>query len=128
MAKPNPENLKYTKEHEWLLVEGDTVTCGITDHAQELLSDIVFVELPETGRMVKPGDPVAVLESVKSVSDVYSPVSGEITEVNEALEESPDLVNKDAFGEGWIVKMKIGDPSQLDGLLGSAEYDAFIAE
>jgi len=128
MAKTNPENLKYTKEHEWLLVEGDTVTCGITDHAQELLSDIVFVELPEVGREVAPGDSVAVLESVKSVSDVYSPLAGEIIEVNEALEESPDLVNKDAFGEGWIVKMKIGDPSQLDALIGSAEYDEFIKE
>jgi len=128
MAKPNPENLKYTKEHEWLLLEGDTVTCGITDHAQALLSDVVFVELPEEGREVDAEEAIAVLESVKSVSDVYSPVAGEVIAVNEALEENPELINKDAFGEGWILKLKISDASQLDELLSSADYDSFIKE
>lgn len=128
MAKANPENLKYTKEHEWLLLEGDTLTLGITDHAQALLSDVVFVELPEVGREVEEGDSVAVLESVKSVSDVISPVAGEVVEVNEELEENPNQVNQDAFGQGWIVKMKLQDVSALDGLMSAADYDAFIEE
>lgn len=128
MAKANPENLKYTKEHEWLLLEGDILTLGITDHAQALLSDVVFVELPEVGREVEEGDSVAVLESVKSVSDVISPVAGEVVEVNEELEENPNQVNQDAFGQGWIVKMKLQDVSALDGLMSAADYDAFIEE
>lgn len=128
MAKSNPENLKYTKEHEWLLIEGDIATCGITDQAQELLSDVVFVELPEIGREVEVEESVAVLESVKSVSDLFAPVNGEISEVNQALEENPGLINKDAFGEGWVIKIKISDSSLLEELMSSDEYNAFLKE
>lgn len=129
MAKPNPTDRKYSTEHEWALDNGDgTATIGITDHAQELLTDIVFVELPPIGKKVKQMQPVAVVESVKSVSDVYSPVSGEVLEINSELESHPELINQDAFGEGWIVKMKMDDPSQLAGLMDAEGYSAFIKE
>jgi len=129
MTKPNPTDRKYSTEHEWALDNGDgTATIGITDHAQELLTDIVFVELPPIGKSVKQMQPVAVVESVKSVSDVYSPVSGEVLEINSELESHPELINQDAFGEGWIVKMKMDDPSQLAGLMDAEGYSAFIKE
>lgn len=129
MAKTNPTDRKYSTEHEWALDNGDeTATIGITDHAQELLTDIVFVELPPIGKKVQQMQPVAVVESVKSVSDVYSPVSGEVLEVNAELESRPELINQDAFGEGWIVKMKMDDPSQLAGLMDADAYGAFIKE
>ncbi|MEN6467125.1 MAG: glycine cleavage system protein GcvH [Syntrophaceae bacterium] len=129
MAKPNPTDRRYSTEHEWALDNSDgTATIGITDHAQELLTDIVFVELPPLGKNVKQMQPVAVVESVKSVSDVYSPVSGEVLEVNAGLESHPELINQDAFGEGWIVKMKMDDPSQLAGLMDAEGYGAFIKE
>jgi len=128
MAKQNPSDRKYSKEHEWAKNTGDaTVTVGITDHAQEMLTDIVFVELPAPGRKVKQNEPMAVVESVKSVSDVYTPVSGEIVEVNRTLEDQPDLINSDAFGEGWIAKIRMDDPSELEILLDAAAYDTFIA-
>ena len=129
MAKPNPDDRRYSKEHEWAKDNGDgTITMGITDHAQELLTDIVFVELPEMGKKVKQLEPVAVVESVKSVSDVYSPVSGEVVEINEILEDQPELINQNAFGEGWIAKIKMDDPAELDNLMNAAAYTALIEE
>ena len=129
MAKPNPDDRRYSEEHEWAQDNGDgTITMGITDHAQELLTDIVFVELPEMGKKVKQLEPVAVVESVKSVSDVYSPVSGEVVEVNEILEDQPELINQDAFGEGWIAKIKMDDPAELDNLMDAVGYTALIEE
>ncbi len=129
MAKPNPDDRRYSKEHEWAKDNGDgTITMGITDHAQELLTDIVFVELPETGKKVEQAEPVAVVESVKSVSDVYSPVSGEVVEVNDALEDQPELINQDAFGKGWIAKIKMDDPSELNNLMDASAYTVLIDE
>lgn len=129
MATSNPDDRLYSEEHEWALDNGDgTITMGITDHAQELLTDIVYVELPEIGKKVRQMEPVAVVESVKSVSDVYSPVSGEVVEVNEALEDQPELINEDAFGDGWIAKIAMDDPSELDGLMEAAAYTALIEE
>ncbi|HEU18378.1 MAG TPA: glycine cleavage system protein GcvH [Deltaproteobacteria bacterium] len=129
MAKSNPDDRLYSEEHEWALDNGDgTITMGITDHAQELLTDIVYVELPEIGKKVRKMEPIAVVESVKSVSDVYSPVSGEVVEVNEDLEDQPELINEDAFGDGWIVKISMDDPSELDDLMEAAAYTALIEE
>lgn len=115
----------YTKEHEWVRVEGDTGTVGITDFAQGQLGDIVFVEVPEAGRQVTQGGDAAVVESVKAASDVYSPVTGEVTEGNAALADTPELVNSDPEGEGWFFKLKLSDPSQLDALMDEAAYKAF---
>lgn len=117
----------YTEDHEWIRVEGETATVGITHYAQEQLGDIVFVELPEPGRSVKQGEEAIVVESVKAASDVYAPVDGEITEANDKLSEEPALVNSAAEGDGWLVKMKLADPSQLDKLMDKAAYDAHIA-
>jgi glycine cleavage system H protein len=129
MAKPNPDDRRYSEEHEWAQDNGDgTITMGVTDHAQELLTDIVYVELPEMGKKVKQQEPVAVVESVKSVSDVYSPVSGEVVKINEILEDQPELINQDAFGEGWIAKIKMDDPAELDNLMDAAGYTALIEE
>jgi len=129
MAKSNPDDRLYSEEHEWALDNGDgTITMGITDHAQELLTDIVYVELPEIGKKVRQMEPIAVVESVKSVSDVYSPVSGEVVEVNEDLEDQPELINEDAFGDGWIAKIAMDDPSELDDLMEAAAYTALIEE
>jgi glycine cleavage system H protein len=129
MSKTNPTDRKYSKEHEWVRDNGDdTVTLGITDYAQEMLTDIVFVELPAIGKKVKQMEPVAVVESVKSVSDVFAPVSGEVIEVNLILENRPELINQDAFGEGWIAKMKMNKPGELKGLMDAAGYEAMIRE
>jgi len=129
MAKTNPTDRKYSTEHEWALDNADgTATIGITDHAQELLTDIVFVELPPIGKIVKQMQPVAVVESVKSVSDVYSPVGGEVLEINSELESRPELINQDAFGEGWMVKIKMDNPSELAGLMDAEGYSFFIKE
>jgi glycine cleavage system H protein len=118
-----PTELKYSKSHEWIRDEGDgTVTVGITEHAQELLGDLVFVELPEVGDELEAGAECAVVESVKAASDVFSPVSGEVTAVNEALADAPETVNEDAFGDGWLLKVRLADPAQLDGLLDAAGY------
>jgi glycine cleavage system H protein len=125
MAKPNPDDRRYTKEHEWALNNGDgTVTMGITDHAQHLLTDIVYVELPDIGKKVKQMDPITVIESVKSVSDIYSPVSGEVVAVNDILQDKPELINEDAFGEGWIVKIAMTDSAELESLMDAVTYTA----
>jgi glycine cleavage system H protein len=124
-----PTDLRYTNSHEWLRDEGDgTVTIGITEHAQELLGDLVFVDLPEVGTALAAGDDCAVVESVKAASDVYSPVSGEVIAVNETLDGAPETINEDAFGDGWIFKLKLDDAAELDGLLDAEAYDALVAE
>lgn len=121
-----PAELKYTKEHEWIRVEGETAYVGITDYAQSQLGDIVFVECDTVGDEIAEGDVFGTIEAVKTVSDLYSPVSGEILEFNEELEDAPELVNKDPYGKGWIIKISISDASELDGLLTAAEYEASI--
>lgn len=124
-----PGNLKYTASHEWVLDNGDgTVTVGITDHAQDQLGDVVFVELPEVGREVEAGEEFSLVESVKAASDIYAPVSGEITEANEELEGAPETINEHAFEDGWIAKIKLSDPAELDGLLDAEGYEARVAE
>jgi glycine cleavage system H protein len=124
-----PAELKYATTHEWVRNEGDgIVTVGITEHAQDLLGDMVFVELPEVGETVDAGDDVAVAESVKAASDIYAPVTGEIVEVNEALEDSPELVNSDPYGDGWMFKVKLSDTSELDALLDAEGYQNVIDE
>ena len=124
-----PTDLRFAKSHEWVRDEGDgTATVGITDHAQELLGDLVFVDPPAVGDTVEPGGDCAVVESVKAASDVYSPVSGEITAINKALQDAPETINEDAFGEGWIFKVKMSDPAELDGLLDAAGYTAMLAQ
>ena len=120
--------LKYTEDHEWISVDGDIATVGITEHAQEQLGDVVFVDLPEVGTSVEKGGDAAVVESVKAASDVYAPIDGEVTEINSGLEEEPALVNSDAQGKGWFMKIKIADASQLDGLMDEEAYKAHIAE
>ncbi len=121
-------DLRYTKEHEWVRVEGDVAVVGISDHAQEQLGDVVYVELPEVGRVVKQFDEAAVVESVKAASEVYAPLSGEVVEVNEALADDPAAVNADPTGAGWFLKLKIGDAGELDGLMDEAAYNAYVAE
>jgi glycine cleavage system H protein len=116
----------YTQDHEWIRVEGDSATVGITDYAQEQLGDLVFVELPEAGRKVRKGDTAVVVESVKAASDVYAPADGEITEANQALSSEPQLVNSSPTGEGWLWKMKLADQTQLSGLLDEAGYKALV--
>ena len=121
-----PDNLRYTSDHEWILLDGDTATIGITDHAQEELTDVVFVELPENGRSCDAGDPVAVVESVKAASDIYVPVAGEITEGNTDLEADPSLVNTDPYGKGWIFKVRLSDPSSVSELMDAEAYRSLI--
>ncbi|MBB4199693.1 glycine cleavage system protein H [Rhodoblastus sphagnicola] len=116
----------FTKDHEYIVVEGDIGAVGITDFAQGQLGDVVFVELPEIGKVTKPGDQAGVVESVKAASDVFAPIAGEVVEVNKALEENPALVNEDAQGAGWFYKVKIGNPAELDALLDEAAYKAHL--
>ncbi|MAC48593.1 glycine cleavage system protein GcvH [Oceanospirillum beijerinckii] len=124
-----PGNLKYAASHEWVLDNGDgTVTVGISDHAQEQLGDVVFVELPEVGREVEAGEEFSLVESVKAASDIYSPVSGEVVEVNEALEDAPETVNEHPFADGWIAKIKLADSAELENLLDAEAYEAKVAE
>ncbi|QCI66625.1 glycine cleavage system protein GcvH [Phreatobacter stygius] len=120
-------NIRYTKDHEYISVEGDTGTIGISDYAQQQLGDVVFVELPELGRKVAKGDGAAVVESVKAASDIYAPVAGEVVAVNGALEAAPGTVNEDPAGKGWFLKLRIADPKQLDDLMDEAAYQAFVA-
>jgi len=121
-----PENLKYTKEHEWVRVEGDMAIVGITDFAQGELGDIVFVEIETVGESLASGETFGTVEAVKTVSDLFMPVSGEVVEFNSALEDSPELINKDAYGDGWMVKVKMEDASQLDALMDAAAYQAML--
>ena len=119
---------KFTKDHEWISLDGDVATVGITNYAQEQLGDVVFVEVPETGQQVAQGDDAAVVESVKAASEVYAPLSGEVVEGNAALEATPELVNKSTDNEGWFFKMKLSDAGELDELMDEAAYDAFVKE
>jgi len=123
-----PDELKYTEEHEWVLIEDETVTVGITDFAQDQLGDIVFVELPETGDQLETGKPLGVVESVKAVSDVYAPLSGEVVEVNNALPDEPEMLNTSPYEDGWMVKIKLADTGELDELMDAAAYQEFIAQ
>ncbi|MES9854586.1 MAG: glycine cleavage system protein GcvH [Candidatus Thiodiazotropha sp. L084R] len=124
-----PTDRRYAKSHEWVKDEGDgSLTVGISDHAQELLGDLVFVDLPEVGQSLEAGNDCAVVESVKAASDVYSPVSGEVIAINEALDGAPETINDDAFGEGWMFKIKPSDTTELANLLDAEGYDALVAE
>ena len=123
-----PNGLYYTKEHEWLKVEGDEVTIGITDHAQNALTDIVYIELPETGMVVGDMGEFAVVESVKSASPIFAPLAGEITAVNEELEDAPELMNTSPYGDGWIIKMRIDNPESVSDLMSPEEYKSEIGE
>ena len=123
-----PTELRYTKDHEWVRVDGDVATVGITEYAAKQLGDIVFVELPDPGRTFEQFATFGVVESVKAVSDLFAPVSGEVTEANSALAGAPELVNSDPFGEGWMIRVRLGGPAEVDDLLDAAAYDALIAE
>lgn len=124
-----PNELKYTKEHEWLREETDGIfTVGITQHAQELLGDMVFIDLPEVGTQVSQGDDCSVAESVKAASDIYAPISGEIVEVNHALEDAPEQVNNAPYGDGWIFKIKASDATELEALLAASAYEALLED
>lgn len=122
-----PTDYRFTEEHEWVHLEGDRAKVGVTEHAQRELGDIVFVELPEVGKKVNKGDNLATVESVKSVSDVYAPVSGEVVEVNKSLESAPETINKDPHGAGWIAVLKVTDPKEVDSLLDVDGYEKLIA-
>jgi glycine cleavage system H protein len=123
-----PKDLKYTREHEWIRVDGDVGTVGITDHAQQALSDVVYVELPEVGKRVAGGDEAAVLESTKAAASIYAPVGGTITAPNNLVAKDPGVVNTDCYGEGWIFKMRIDDPSHLADLMDAEAYERYLAE
>ena len=120
-------SLYFTKEHEWIRVDGDVATVGISNHAQEALGDIVFAEVPESGKSLSKGDDAAVVESVKAASDVYAPVGGEVVEGNAALADDPSLINRDPEGEGWFFKLKLADPEELSGLMDEAAYREWVA-
>ena len=128
MSSQIPADLKYAKSHEWLRLAGDAATVGITDHAQHELTDIVFVELPPVGRKVKAGEACAVVESVKTASDIYSPVSGEIVEVNKSVSDNPALVNSEPFTGGWFFKIKLSAPAEANALLSAADYAKQIGQ
>jgi glycine cleavage system H protein len=121
-----PENYRYTKEHEWVLVEGGTGTVGITDHAQEELGDIVYVDLPKVGTTIEQGKSLGSVESVKAVSDVYCPVSGEVVEINATLSEKPESLNTDPHGAAWLIKLKLSNPTEAQSLMSAADYLAYI--
>jgi len=123
-----PTDLKYTKEHEWVRIDGDTATVGITDHAQDALGDVVYVELPEEGSDVAKGDAFGVVESVKAVSDLYAPVSGNVAEANDAIVDNPEVINDDPYGEGWMIKLDGIAEGDLDDLLDADEYEKFVEE
>lgn len=118
--------MKFTKDHEWVSLDGDVATVGISKHAADALGDVVFVEVPEVGKTVAKGDSFAVVESVKAASDVYAPVSGEVVEANDALSTAPETVNADATGQGWFARIKVSDAGQLDGLMDQAAYDQYL--
>jgi len=121
-----PEDRRYTKEHEWIRLEGDRGTVGITEYAQEQLGDVVFLELPEVGRKIAPGEVFGTVESVKAVSELYSPVAGEVVEVNSALVQKPEVVNSDPHGAAWMMKVKLADPAAIGGLMDARAYQAYV--
>jgi glycine cleavage system H protein len=121
-----PENLKYTEDHEWIKVDGDTAIVGVTEYAQEQLGDVVFVEIETEGENLEKGDTFGTIEAVKTVSDLFMPIAGQVVEVNPKLEETPEIVNQDPYGDGWMVKIKMDDPGQLDGLLSAEAYKETI--
>ncbi len=121
-----PDNCYYTKDHEWITIDGDEATVGITDFAQKQLGDVVYVELPQSGAQLEFHQSIGVIESVKAVSDIYSPISGEVVEVNEKLNDSPELVNDDPHDKGWIIRMKVKDKGELDKLMSASEYEKFL--
>lgn len=121
-----PENLKYSNDHEWIAVDGDIATIGITDYAQGELGDLVFVELPDVGSDAVQGEAFGTVEAVKAVSDLFAPVSGEVTEINEVLADDPEVVNKDPYGDGWMIKVKISDADELDALLDATAYKELV--
>jgi len=121
-----PENLRYTKEHEWAAKEGDIVTIGITDYAQQSLGDVVYVEMPETGAEISSGESFGAVESVKAASDIFSPVSGEVADINRELDEHPEYINQSPYEKGWIVRVKPSDPGELDALMNHESYRAFV--
>ncbi len=123
----SPTDLRYTRDHEWVRVDGDQATIGITEYAADQLGDIVFVELPETGRDLEEAKPFGVVESVKAVSDLFAPLSGTVTSTNDALAATPEQVNNDPYGAGWMIKITVADPSQIDGLLDGEAYDDLVA-
>ena len=124
----SPADLRYTQEHEWVRVENNTATVGVTDYAQDQLGDIVYVDLPAVGTQVKHMEKFGEIESVKAVSDLYSPVTGEIVAVNEGLADRPELVNESPYGEGWLIKVRLSDPSEIDKLLTAEQYDEYTAQ
>jgi len=123
-----PEEFQYTKDHEWIRVDGDTGTIGITDHAQEELGDIVYVELPTSGDHVTAAETFGTVESVKAVSEIYSPVTGEVTAVNKKLQDHPELLNSDPHAGAWLIRVQLSDPKEIEGLMSSEEYEAYIRE
>src|SRR5687767_14355433 len=123
-----PEGLKYSKEHEWVLVEGNTATIGITEYAQEELGDIVYVELPEVGEKVVKDDPFGAVESVKAVSDVYAPVSGSVLEINDVLPDNPETINDDPYGDGWMIRVELADKDDLTDLMDAEEYAEYVRQ
>jgi glycine cleavage system H protein len=123
-----PESYRYTREHEWVNLQGDVATVGITHHAQDQLGDVVFVELPKVGARVQSMQSFGTVESVKAVSDIYAPLSGEVTEINDALVDTPEKLNEDPHGAGWLIKIKIGDKSEFDDLMTAADYQKYVAE
>lgn len=124
----NPKNLKYHREHDWARVEGDVAVIGLTSFAQESLGDVVYIELPEIGTDIVAGQPYAEVESVKAVSDVYAPLSGSVLEINEEVVDAPELINESPFENGWLVKVQLSDPAELDDLMTAEEYEQLLAE
>ena len=123
-----PADLRYSADHEWIRVDGNVVTIGITEYAQDALGDVVFVEVPDAGRTVAAGESFSEVESTKSVSDIYAPISGEVSEVNDALDSTPELLNSDPYGAGWICRITVADPGELDGLMDADAYRALTQE
>ena len=128
MSESIPAELSYTKDHEWMRVEGPVATVGITDHAQEALGDVTFVELPEAGKEFKAGDEVCAIESAKAASSIYAPSDGKVIEANDAVEEDPSIVNTDPYGKGWIYKLELSDGGRSDGLMTAEQYKEFLAQ
>jgi len=123
-----PKDLKYTKEHEWVKLDGNVATIGITDYAQDSLGDVVYVELPQEGGTVTKNEPFGVVESVKAVSDLYSPISGGVTEVNDAIVDTPEAINEDPYGDAWMIRVELASPDELDDLMSADDYQKFIEE